>query len=292
MNLAAFDLPEETQALSEWLVSQLTGDNLSSVVTQLSAVHADQDQDLTLETVCGDQWENILQNGFSELTQTQLQQLLTHPYLLLELQELLLLEGSDFWQKHFLSQNNDSEITDNKLALQEQLFSPPPEPETVQQPVDYKKSSYRKIAVLGFVSAALICVAVFLNQQPSAPAGWGWNRPGALTADIPANQYLNRLADSANEWFKKPTETKASLITRLTQFRAGCETLINAPHPQLSPEDRVWLIERCQAWADKLDEQIVALQKGTTDLKTADASADALINKLVKALRNRAEQIG
>ena len=272
MNLAAFDLPEETQALSEWLVSQLTGDNLSSVVTQLSAVHADQDQDLTLGTVCGDQWENILQDGFSELTQTQLQQLLTHPYLLLELQELLLLEGSDFWQKHFLSQNNDSEIT-------------------VQQPVDYKKSSYRKIAVLGFVSAALICVAVFLNQQPSAPAGWGWNRPGALTADIPANQYLNRLADSANEWFKKPTETKASLITRLTQFRAGCETLINAPHPQLSPEDRVWLIERCQAWADKLDEQIVALQKGTTDLKTADASADALINKLVKALRNRAGQI-
>tara|TARA_R110002095_G_scaffold200403_2_gene180629 strand:- start:905 stop:1783 length:879 start_codon:yes stop_codon:yes gene_type:complete len=291
MNLAAFDLPEETQAMQEWLAIQLTGANLSSVVAQLSAVHADQDQDLTLESVCGNQWENILQNGFSELTQTQLQQLLTHSYLLLELQEHLLLEGGDFWQKQFLSQNDDSEIIDHKLALQEQLFSLATEPESVQQSVDYKKSSLRKIVVLGFVSVALLCVAVFLNRQPSAPAGWGWNRPGALTADIPANQYLNRLADSANEWFKKPTETKASLITRLTQFRAGCETLINAPHPQLSAEDRVWLIERCQAWAGKLDEQIVSLQKGTTDLKTADASADALINKLVKALRNRADQI-
>lgn len=292
MNLAAFDLPEETQELSEWLVSQLTGADLSSVVAQLSAVHADQDQDLKLETVCGDQWESILQNGFSELTQTQAQQLLTHPYLLLELQEHILLEGGEFWQKFFLNQNDDSEITKNKLALQEQLHSQSLNLKTVQQTVDYKRNSFRKIAALGFVSAALIFLAFFLNQQPAAPTGWGWNRPGALTADVPADQYLNQLADSANEWFKKPTETKAALITRLTQFRNGCETLIKAPHPQLSQEDRTWLVERCQAWAGKLDTQIVALEKGTTDLRTADATADALINKLVKALRTRAEQIG
>ncbi len=293
MNLAAFDLPEETQALSEWLVTQLTGADLSSVVAQLAAVHSDQDQDLKLETVCGEQWQSILQNGLSELTQPQLQQLLTHPYLLLELQEQMLLEGGEFWQKHFRNQNDDSEITNTKQLLQEQLHSQPLEPDTtVQQAVDYKRSSFRKIAALGFVSAALICVAVFLNQQPAAPTGWGWNRPGALTADVPADQYLNQLADSANEWFKKPTKTKADLITRLTQFRKGCETLINAPHPQLSPVDRTWLIERCQAWAGKLDAQIVALQKGETDLKTADAAADALVNKLIKALHTRAEEVG
>lgn len=292
MSLTAFDLPEETQALRQWLVTQLTSADLSSVVAQLAAVHTDQDQGLMLETVCGEQWQSILQNGLSELTQTQLQQLLTHPYLLLELQERLLLEGGEFWQKHFLNQNDDSEITKGKLALQEQLNSESPSPETVQQTADYQRTSFRKIAALGLVSAALICVAVFLNQQPAAPTGWGWNRPGALTADVPADQYLNQLADSANEWFKKPTETKAALITRLTQFRKGCETLINAPHPQLSPEDRTWLIERCQVWAGKLDTQIVALQTGKTDLKTADADADALVNKLIKALRTRAEEVG
>lgn len=291
MSLTAFDLPEETQALREWLVTQLTSADLSSVVAQLAAVHADQDQDLKLEAICGEQWQSILQNGLSELTQAQLQQLLTHPYLLLELQEQLLLEGGKFWQKKFLNPKNDSEITKNKLALQEQLNPEPPSSETVQQTVDYQRTSFRKIAALGLVSAALICVAVFLNQQPAAPIGWGWNRPGALTADVPADQYLNQLADSANEWFKKPTETKAALITRLTQFRKGCETLINAPHPQLAPEDRVWLIERCQVWAGKLDAQIVTLEKGT-NLKTADDAADALINKLVKALRTRAKHIG
>jgi len=290
MKLAAFDLPEETHELSDWLVTQITGPNLSSIVAQLSAVHADQDHDLTVDAVCGEQWTSILQNGISELTQAQLQQLLTHPYLLMELQERVLLEGEEYWQKQFLNQSDDSQIKQTKLVIQESLAKPAVDLEPTQPAEDYKKVSYRKIAALGFISAALVCVAVFLNQGPVAAPGWGWNRPGALTADIPADQYLNGLADSANEWFKKPTDTKAALLTRLTQFRNGCETLIKAPHPQLSNEDRTWLIERCQAWAGKLDAQIVVLEKGA-DLKTADANADALINKLVKALQTRAKQV-
>ncbi|MCH9655018.1 MAG: hypothetical protein K0U86_01530 [Planctomycetes bacterium] len=290
MNLAAFDLPEQTHELSDWLVTQVTGPNLSSIVAQLSAIHSDQDHDLTIEAICGEQWNSIIQNGFSELTQNQFQQLLTHPYLLMELQERLLLEGEEYWQKQFLNQNDDSEIKQTKLIIQETLQKPILDSEATQQAEDFKKVPYRKIAALGFVSAALLFFAVFLNQEPVATPGWGWNRPGALTADIPADQYLNRLADSANEWFKKPTDTKAALLTRLTQFRNGCETLINAPHPQLTIKDRTWLIDRCRAWAGKLDNQIVALEKGA-DLKTADANADALIHKLVKALQNRAEQV-
>lgn len=290
MNLAAFDLPEQTHELREWLATQLTGPDLSSIVAQLSAVHIDQDHNLTLDTVCGEQWTNILRNGISELTQTQLKSLLTHPYLLMDLQERLLLDGEEYWQTQFLKQNDDSQIKQTKLFIQESLAKPTLDLETTQQANNFKKVSYRKVATLGLASAALIFVAIFLNQGPEAAPGWGWNRPGALTADIPADQYLNQLADSANEWFKKSTDTKAALVTRLTQFRNGCETLIKAPHPQLSNEDRTWLIGRCQAWAGKLDGQIVALQKGA-DLKTADANADALINKLVKALQTRAEQV-
>ncbi|WP_298859044.1 hypothetical protein [uncultured Gimesia sp.] len=290
MNLAAFDLPEQTHELSDWLATQITGPNLSSIVAQLSAVHSDHDYDLTIEAICGEQWNSIIQNGFSELTQAQFQQLLTHPYLLMELQERLLLEGEEYWQKQFLNQNDDSEIQQTKLIIQGALQKPILDSEATQQAEDFKKVPYRKIFALGFVSAALIFVAVFINQGPEAAPGWGWNRPGVLTADIPADQYLNGLADSANEWFKKPTDTKAALLTRLTQFRNGCETLINAPHPQLANVDRTWLINRCRAWADKLDNQIVALEKGA-DLKTADANADALIHKLVKALQTRAKQV-
>jgi hypothetical protein len=289
MNLVAFDLPEETNEIREWLEIQLTGPNLLQVVTQLSAVHDDEDKKLSLDELCSEQWSSILQNGLTELSSEQLSQLLTHSYLLLELQERLLLEGEEYWQQHFLEQRDEQKHAQVKEYLLEQIQKTDTDPEAVQQETGYKKVAYRKIAILGFISTALVLIAVFLNQQPAKP-GWGWDRPGALTADIPADQYLNQLADSANEWFNKPTETKAELLTRLKQFRHGCETLIKAPHPQLSQRDRTWLIERCQAWAGKLDDQITALDKGT-DLKSADAAADALINKLIKALRERAQSI-
>ena len=287
--LTAFNLPEETDELRVWLDGILLQPELMSVVSQLEAVHANESgEQLTLNDVLQDQRESVLEQGCQGLSSLQIQQLLTHPKLLLELQEQLFLEGGTFWQKRITALTDEAEVSRGQDWLKPQIAEPPAaETQSTSTPPALQTISYRKIGIIGFVSAALILVAVFLNQQPAAPQGWGWNRPGALTADVPPAEYLNQLADSAEEWFNKPTETKAALDTRLKQFRAGCETLIKAPHPQLSQDDRIWLVERCQAWAGKLDEQIVSLNQGA-DLKSADAAADALIRKLVKALRSRA----
>ncbi|MCA9019732.1 MAG: hypothetical protein KDA74_06300 [Planctomycetaceae bacterium] len=293
MMLTAFNLPEETDALQQWLDDLLIKPELTSVVSQLSAVHASNSiEEMSLEQILQEQADAVLQQGCRELSSQQIQQLLTHPERLLELQERLFLEGGTFWQERILAASDDAEVKQSQQWLQNQMETPQSAEEKVevQQAPAYKTVSYRKIGLLGFVSAALILLAVFLNQEPAPAPGWGWNRPGVLTADIPAPEYLNKLADSAEEWFNKPTDTKAALETRLKQFRAGCETLINAPHPQLSATDRAWLVERCQVWAGKLDAQIVALNQGA-DLKTADAEADALIRKLVDALRNRATTV-
>ncbi|WP_417386399.1 hypothetical protein [Gimesia sp.] len=292
MMLTAFDLPEETDELQQWLDELLIKPELISVVSQLSAVHANaSDTELSLEQILQEQADAVLQQGCRELSSQQIQQLLTHPARLLELQERLFLEGGAYWQDRILAKSDAAEVSQSQQWLQDQVGeTQSAEEKTVQQAPAYKTVSYRKIGLLGFVSAALILLAVFLNQEPAPAPGWGWNRPGALTADVPASEYLNKLADSAEEWFNKPTDTKAALETRLKQFRAGCETLINAPHPQLSADDRAWLVERCQIWAGKLDTQIVALNQGA-DFKTADAEADALIRKLVDALRTRATTV-
>lgn len=289
MNLVAFDLPDKTKEIREWLETQLTGPNISHVAAQFSAVHKDQGQKRSLDDVCGELWSKILRDGLAGLRPVQLAQLLTQPSLLLELQERLLLEGGEFWQQRFQHHKEEQENDRIKEYLLDQIQKVNTASVSVQRQTDYMKISFQKSVILGFISTALVLIAVFLNQQPAKP-GWGWDRPEVLIADIPADQYLNQLADSANEWFNKPTETKVELLTRLQQFRHGCETLIKAPHPQLSQEDRTWLIERCQAWAAKLDDQITALDHGA-DLKSADAAANALINKLIKALRKRAQTI-
>src|SRR5262249_58184255 len=50
-----------------------------------------------------------------------------------------------------------------------------------------------------------VLVPLWRSQHPgagvAATAGWGWSRPGALPQDLPRGEYLNRLADGAEEWF-------------------------------------------------------------------------------------------
>jgi hypothetical protein len=130
----------------------------------------------------------------------------------------------------------------------------------------------------------LVAVMAFWPTPPKP--GWGWDRPGALAVDLNAPEYLNHLADGANEWFKKRPETRQDLEQRLREFRRGCDTLIAAPHPQLSDADRDWLVERCRVWSGKLDQHVADLQTGTELTRVRDA-ADETIRKLIQALRDR-----
>jgi hypothetical protein len=66
--------------------------------------------------------------------------------------------------------------------------------------------------------------------------------------------------------------------------------LIFARHSPLAPADRRWLRDKCRLWAAKLDQQRTALERGEEPLKVR-AQTDAIINKLIGALRTRAKEV-
>ncbi len=158
------------------------------------------------------------------------------------------------------------------------------------------------LGVLGLQQAGVLQLPADREQQlarndspapatpPVAAPGWGWDKPGALPNDGPADAYFVQLADAANDWFKKRPEDATSVKQRITQFRDGCSTLIEASHEPLAVEDRQWLVEKCRAWRDKLDEQLAAIDAGTDPL-TVRESADEIVNKLMTALRTRADEV-
>jgi hypothetical protein len=150
--------------------------------------------------------------------------------------------------------------------------------------------------VVSLATAAAVLLAVYLPgwlapkpAEPGGPgpaavatapprAGWGWDRPDALPADalpadVPPADYLNRLADAAEEWFKKRPEDAPALARRLNEFRQGCSTLILAQHKPLADMDRPWLAERCRAWATKLDKALSDVESGR-DVAQVRAEAD------------------
>jgi hypothetical protein len=111
-----------------------------------------------------------------------------------------------------------------------------------------------------------------------------------LPEDASPAAYFDQLADSAHEWFDPRPETPIDLGRRLGEFRQGCSVLILSPHRPLPAQDRAWLVEKCRAWAAKLDAHLAALESGEPAGSVRD-QADATIDTLIKALRDRAKSL-
>src|SRR5262249_28459122 len=77
----------------------------------------------------------------------------------------------------------------------------------------------------------------------------------------------------------------------IAEFRKGCSALIFAPHRPLSPDDRKWLVERCRAWAEKVDKHLTALEAGGEPIRVR-AEMDATVKTLIEKLRERAQAAG
>jgi hypothetical protein len=296
MILHALDIPEETAELPQWLEAHLLGIDLAPLVAELSAVRWEQPTGTsTLEEILGDRLKDLLADGLSVLPTETLKQLLREPTLLLELQVRVVFEGGPYWDAYRQRSHDVDELSDHvwrRVRSFVEADGPDATDAVVTRPAEPRVSWYRHPLIVSLATAAAVVVAL-QNWQPATPPpvavapGWGWDRPGAIPSDVPADVYLTQLADAAQDWFKKRPETPAALAKRIAQFRQGCSTLILAEHRPLSPEDRQWLVEKCRAWAAKLDTHLADAEAGR-DVIDVRTEADETINKLITAMRARA----
>jgi hypothetical protein len=298
MKLHVFDIPDDPAQLPRWLEEHLVGPDLAELVAELSAVHGLR-ASASLHEVLGGRREEVLSQGLAALPQEALRSFLRQPHLLLELQEIVLTEGGPYWD----------ELSSPALVFRGQLERGRERFQAFLEGEDREEGSERRAVVLRPVvawyrrpwvvsmataAAMLVGVGTYHWSRPpadaplaAAPTGWGWTSPAALPADVPADVYLTRLADAAEEWFKKRPEEPVALATRLAEFRQGCSVLLLAKHEPLAAEDRQWLLERCRLWARKLHNHLVAVEVGRDPLEVR-AEADETVNQLIAALRERA----
>jgi hypothetical protein len=154
------------------------------------------------------------------------------------------------------------------------------------------------VTAFATAAAVLIGVAVYESRklrtdpgaQPVAAVGWGWAKPDALPQDLPAAEYLRRLADAAEEWTKKRPADAIALAQRLNEFRQGCAVLILSEHRPLAQPDREWLKERCQKWAGRLNEELTRLESGTP-VAQVEEETTGIARQIAAALRERAQKV-
>src|SRR5207247_1871657 len=104
------------------------------------------------------------------------------------------------------------------------------------------------------------------KKTPEVPkvvaSSWGWSKPDALPTGVAAADYMTKLAEAADEWFKQRPGDSRELAKRIGEFRQGCSQLLLAEHKSLPLDERVWLINRCKTWATKLDQHLADVEAG------------------------------
>ena len=288
MNLVALDLPESTGELTLWLEQHLLGPDLLDIVALLEAFHKQEADSPSLAGICEGRLPSVFNQGLNALSEEQIRELLRHPRRLIELQQLILVNGDDYWTSQAFLAADGQTTARNWNRLKSSLASDRQPQQAAAHVSPVARVQRRNFTWWLTAVAATIAVGIFL-VQPWKSGQWGWDAPGVLAVNLPADAYLEHLADKAGEYFQRPRTTSAELKQTVGQFRKSCDTLIRSAHPQLAQADRDWLRERCGAWAKKFDEQLAELER-TDDVAKVRTQSDGTVRTLIEKLRERAKQ--
>jgi hypothetical protein len=255
MRLIALEIPDQASDLAAWLEGHLAGTDLAALVAELEAVHGRGGglPPVALDTVLGSERDAVLARGLALLPPEPTGQLLRHPRLLLDLQELILREGGAYWHKRAESVLERGWSAEQRTGVDrgwdwlkanviEAAGPARSDPAGLVQTAlkEARPRSRRRwgsLALVSLAAAAAVVLAIVVlpfgdrrrqgaDGAKVTSSGWGWDRPDAFPQGLGSRAYLEHLADGAHEWFNKRPDDAASLARRITEFRQGCTVLI------------------------------------------------------------------
>ncbi len=311
MKIAWLDMPDDPTELARWLERQLVGMELLELIESLERARTrlgcDNEPDPSLENDLQSALPAILEEGLSAAPPALIRRLLKRPRTLAQLQDRILEQGGRYWTELPCAEPQRQRIETIWQAVQADpdvrrtwsggsesggKRTPSPGVGRMAPAAGQRRRWIAPYWLGGIVLAASLLVAAFVFWPTSAgDQAWGWNRPGVMTAATRA-EYLERLADAADEWFSLQRDEPRQLQQRLEELVAGCQRLIDAPHEPLPESDRDWLVEKCRAWKETLDGQLAEIRRSPDSFERVRPAADETVQKLVTALRTRAASPG
>lgn len=288
MKYVTMTIPEDPKDLPGWLETAVARGQAKRLATELAAANGSK---LTTGT-SGDFFAAVRQRGFSGLNDKQIQTVLKNPSVLIALAEDVFVNGGPYWNQRLAE---ETLLDDRVDAGWEKLKGMLPAAPVTPAKAERKRSFAPWIASLATAAALMLAVytmpglrsALTPGGQTLASSGWGWQKADELKAIAKPADYLDRVAALAGEWSKQDTSNAAALASRINEFRQGCTKLQLMEHKALNEEQRKDLLARCQKWAKKFDESLIALET-TGDTAKARADMDATVATLTKVLRDQA----
>lgn len=297
MNPVILDWPEDEMDLWPWLESQLTSSNLRSLVQQLESFQQSSDDNRPpldaqqqLCEVLGGGLPEMLRRGLLVLDDATRQKLLIciagQPRLLLTLQEIVLRDGSDYWDKVLPTDANGSPTT--SVVSQSSAL---PLVQDVSGPISkakVEKTDRRWLLALAALAATVVVgVTVWrldYGSLANRSGGHFFARSGLLDAPSTEAELVVNIATSVRRDWK---EFDGTFREKLVALRDSCDVLLAARLEQLSDSKRKDLRDRCQKWKSTFTEYLQQLD-AQGDLEQIRVNADATVDKLTRAIEQLA----
>jgi hypothetical protein len=318
VTLHTMTIPDEPAELPRWLERRLMSPDFGRFVAELLAHFPSPSDDAPSQPLL-DRWlPTAVRDGLGPIPAEVLSELLRHPPTLAAFQERITLDGSPYWDTVLLQSDDLRDAFERgRLSLDRVLAAdePPvgaPQPPCRASPQPAPKSvpservtrspgrGYKAWAFASTAVAACLAVAVgYLATRgpdeppiPKAQIAWGWGKPSGLALDQQSPKgYLNKLADSAEEWSAYQPSDATGVGTRIAELRIGCTRLMHSAYGPLTPADKAWLLEHCREWGRLLDGHQQSLDAGSDPL-VVRAAVDETVQRIVTTLREKAKKVG
>jgi len=237
------------------------------------------------EILTNKQMSGIADFGLASISLRSIQQLLSNPDTLLDLQEHVLINGGSFWQTVPV----DRELTASVERVRGNLRAgggdkrSAPKPNSVEGEI--KSPTNRRTLAWLASAAAILLIGIFVWRMQPHSSGHILGTPGLVANDTSSSaEYLQRIAAAGGQWFDQKPQDVTSLISLLEDTSNDCQILINARHEALSPEERNWFVTKCRKWKSEFDETLASLKSGAITFEAAQSQANQTMRKLVKVL--------
>lgn len=308
MKVAILEMPDTLEERLVWLERELVRPELFQLVEQLQIVGKFVPTDTAeiapsdILAILGESEAAVRDSGLSSLDDEQLRLLLSNPALLFDLQQLVLESGSGFWidlcnrcnQNRFATPkfNGESLFSSFKADLDAGSPAVISAPSVAQRPIQ-PASPKSWWGVFALAASILIAAGSWWlwTGSTSQPSGWGFSNMDTLASAETPEDYFQSLSGAANQWFKKPVTDAEQLSERLVQFSRGCEKLLQAEHSVLAPEQRAWLIEKCEGWKTKIDQLAIAVADGSKPFEQGLQEANDIATRMVSVLDEKSREV-
>jgi|GEM_PF-6656866 len=282
MSLLITTIPKDPNEWATWLEGHLFGRQLQNLIAEMLQTLPLGEHPTLAELISANQLKQVRELGLQVLDGGEILSLMGSPRALLELEEVILGEGSSYWDSH-LFESSDGTLQTRARTVARDTIKQYWTHGNQNAPTPQPKRTISAVYYLAGLAAMLLISFVYLPARPGFTGILGNPKLIGHNATSPSD-FFKDMAMSCDAWFvhSEHVKSEGELLPLLAKLSKNFDALIES-NP-LQQAEKAWFTAKCRAWQSKVDGVILDLRSKKTSVKDGRDRANLIVEKMKNAL--------